>query len=141
MVFDYPELRKRIPETEEEMEDDEAIQYFEAHQHRHEKSGDSYLIVVKDLFKRVNIKEGSRILDVGCGYGGFISKIDKIKPDLSFKGVDASKAMIKLANEHIKKRTWNSFVKEQISYYSRMNLSISLFVKTHFITSYPLLEF
>ena len=31
MMFPYPELKERIPEYEEEIRDEEAVQYFEAH--------------------------------------------------------------------------------------------------------------
>ena len=43
------------------------------------------------------------IVDVGCGYGGFIEDIDDYKGNFDFVGIDTSKSMIDIANKVNKK--------------------------------------
>src|SRR3989344_4140350 len=94
-------LKARIPESEESMEDKEAIEYMRAHKFSPERKDSSYFITIKDIFKRIKINDG-KVLDIACGYGALISQMHYEKPDLIFTGIDSSGSMIKLANENFK---------------------------------------
>ncbi|MDD5417164.1 MAG: class I SAM-dependent methyltransferase [Candidatus Aenigmarchaeota archaeon] len=95
----YLELKKRIPEPEEEMEGESAFQYFKA-KYKPGRRSTSYSIVTKDIFKRIPLEKG-KVLDIGCGYGALISHLHMIKPRLSFIGIDSSNFMIKTAKKYM----------------------------------------
>jgi len=91
-------LKKRIPEPEQEMEGYKEVKsFFEAHKKRRKK-WDIYDLVSRDILKNIPIKRG-KVLDVGCGYGGLMNQLSLYKKDLNFVGIDFSQAMIKLGKK------------------------------------------
>ena len=58
--------------------------------------------VAKKLIKKFNLKNNSRILDVGCGKAFLLFEIKKIIPSIKIYGFDISKYAIKSAPELIK---------------------------------------
>lgn len=95
----YLNLEKRKLEPEDVMEDSEAIEYLKAHKFNPKHKGNVYWIACTDLFDKVNVESG-RVLDVGCGYGAFILRMQYFKPNLKYFGVDLSEAMIHLARRN-----------------------------------------
>ncbi|MBW3014561.1 class I SAM-dependent methyltransferase [Candidatus Woesearchaeota archaeon] len=92
----YLNLKKRIPEPEEEMEGEEEVMSFSSGQ-----SGSSYKLTCIDIFKNAKLNSG-KILDIGCGFGGLIKNIHQQKPSFSFVGIDLSKAMLSMARKFCK---------------------------------------
>lgn len=92
-------LKKRIPEPEEEMEgSEEAENYFSI---RRGKGGSSYQIVSLDILNNIKLIKG-KVLDIGCGYGGLIKELSIHEPKLSFVGLDLSKSMLKIGKKYCK---------------------------------------
>lgn len=58
--------------------------------------------VFKYLLTKMNLDEG-KILDIGCGGGAYIGKLEKLKPNLDYFGIDISRKAIKIAQEKYKK--------------------------------------
>ena len=59
-------------------------------------------IVARDLIKEYNLKDGCKILDVGCGKGYLLYELKKLLPNANIVGFDISKYAIKNAKEEIK---------------------------------------
>ena len=51
--------------------------------------------VAKKLIKHYNIKDGDRVLDIGCGKGYLLYEIYKINPKIKVFGLEISKYAIK----------------------------------------------
>ena len=58
--------------------------------------------VAKDLIKQYNLKEDSKILDVGCGKAFLLYELKKLLPDAKVVGFDISEYAINNAKEEIK---------------------------------------
>ena len=63
-----------------------------------------YFFVHRQNIKIVKefIKEKTKILDIGCGTGNFLNKIEKIDKKLKLVGTDRSEEMIKIAKNKFK---------------------------------------
>jgi len=59
-------------------------------------------MIHKKIAKSVSIEKGSKILDAGCGTGGFLEVLSKNK-SLKLYGVDVSEKMIDLSRERLGK--------------------------------------
>ncbi len=59
--------------------------------------------VARKLIEEYGLKDGARILDVGCGKGFLLYEFKKILPGVELKGFDISEYGIKNAKEEIKK--------------------------------------
>ena len=57
--------------------------------------------VVKDIIKFYNLKNNSKILDVGCAKGFMLHDFKKILPDLTVRGIDISEYAIENSIEDI----------------------------------------
>ncbi len=55
--------------------------------------------VAEQYLNRLSFKPNDKVLDVGCGNGGFSKKILDMVPQGSVLGIDASENMLKLAEE------------------------------------------
>ncbi len=62
-----------------------------------------FMKALKKIIKRINIKEGSKILDIGCGTGNLLYLLEKENKDLSLYGIDISKNMLNIAKTKLKK--------------------------------------
>ena len=93
------DLKNRVPEPEEVMENKEALEYKKAHRFDPAKKGSAYSITAIDIFKRIKITKGN-VLDIACGYGALVCQMNYFKPDLEFTGIDNSKSMIDLGQEN-----------------------------------------
>ncbi len=59
--------------------------------------------LAKKMIKLYNLKDNSKILDIGCGKGFLLYELKKINPTFSVFGVDISKYAIKNSKKEIKK--------------------------------------
>lgn len=59
--------------------------------------------VAKKLIKTYKLKNGSKILDVGCGKGFLLYELKKILPSIKILGLDVSRYAIKNSKKEIKK--------------------------------------
>ncbi|WP_035587181.1 class I SAM-dependent methyltransferase [Hippea jasoniae] len=59
-------------------------------------------IVAKDLIEEYDLKDGCRILDVGCGKGFLLYELKKLLPSAEVAGFDISKYAIDNAKEEIR---------------------------------------
>ena len=78
--------------------------FFDVYAHNHDYNKDpSYYDWLGRCIQLHGLdRKPIRVLDVGCGSGGFIKALAKLLPDAEFIGIDPSKEMIKLASEHLK---------------------------------------
>ncbi len=67
-----------------------------------------YYLNILSLAQR--IPEGSRILDLGCGPGQFISLLSLARPDIHIVGVDLSSEMVSIAKKNISQNQLESRV-------------------------------
>ena len=58
--------------------------------------------VAETIVKHYKLKDGQRVLDVGCGKGFLLYEMQQIVPDLQIKGIDVSKYALEHAKEEIK---------------------------------------
>lgn len=58
--------------------------------------------LAKSLIKYYNLKNTSKVLDVGCGKGFLLYEISKILPDINFSGFDISKYAVENSKKEIK---------------------------------------
>jgi len=94
-------FKKRIPEPEQEMDDEkEVIKFFLAHKKLKTKWWDLYDMISRNMIKNISIKKG-KVLDVGCGYGGLMKGLSHYRKNLSFVGIDLSRAMINVGKKYI----------------------------------------
>lgn len=91
-MFAYDELKKRVPEQEEEMTGEEALNYFKD-KTKKEKGLTWYSLVINDILSRTKFSKGS-VLDVGTGGGGLLREFQKLNPKLELTGIDASKTLL-----------------------------------------------
>ena len=59
-------------------------------------------VVARDLIKEYGLKDGCKILDVGCGKGYLLYEFKKLLPNCEIRGFDISEYAIKNAKEEIK---------------------------------------
>tara|TARA_B100000965_G_scaffold375363_1_gene367358 strand:- start:9 stop:674 length:666 start_codon:yes stop_codon:yes gene_type:complete len=59
--------------------------------------------VAKKLIKHYNIKDGDRVLDIGCGKGYLLYEIYKINPKIKVFGLEISKYAIKKSKKEVTK--------------------------------------
>ena len=94
-------LKKRVPEQEQEMANEkEVTKYFLAHKRLKNMWWDLYDIISRNIIKYISVKKG-KVLDVGCGYGGLMKGLSYHRKNLSFVGIDLSKAMINVGKKYI----------------------------------------
>jgi ubiquinone/menaquinone biosynthesis C-methylase UbiE len=96
-VVAYEELKKRVPEPEEEMTGEEALNYFKD-KTKKKKTLSWNRMIVNDIFNRTRFRTG-KILDVGFGSGGLMRELKKHNPSLQLVGVDASKTLLEAAKK------------------------------------------
>jgi len=82
-------------------------------------------IVAKKLIEHYNLKEDSKILDVGCGKGFLLYEFQKLLPQGKVRGFDISKYAIENAKEEIKN---NLFVHPAQEIYPFKNKEFDLVV-------------
>jgi len=96
-MFAYQELKKRVPEHEEEMTGEEALNYFKD-KTKKEEGLTWYSLVVTDIKSRTSFTQGS-ILDIGTGGGGLLREFQKMNSQLELTGIDASKTLLEAAKK------------------------------------------
>jgi ubiquinone/menaquinone biosynthesis C-methylase UbiE len=90
-------LKKRVPEPMQEMEGKEEVKaYFSSQKVKYKKKQTSYDFVAKNILKNIPLRKG-KVLEVGCGYGGLLERLQYYRSNLSCYGIDLSNAMLKLA--------------------------------------------
>src|SRR3989344_1000611 len=62
-----------------------------------------FTLVQKKVINYLNIKGNSRILDVGCGTGNFLSILEKRHKTTKLYGIDISREMLRIAENKLKK--------------------------------------
>jgi len=83
--------------------------------------------VAKKLIRKFNLKNTSKILDVGCGKAFILYEIKKILPSIDIVGFDISKHGIKNAPKEIKK---NLFIQKAQNKYNFGNKEFDLAIST-----------
>ena len=83
--------------------------------------------VAKKLIKRFNLKNTSKILDVGCGKAFILYEIKKILPSIDIVGFDISNYGIKNAPKEIRK---NLFIQKAQNKYNFTNKEFDLAIST-----------
>lgn len=58
--------------------------------------------IVKKTVNSVKIKNGSKILDIGCGTGNLLFLLEKQNKELKLYGIDVSEKMLKIAKKKVK---------------------------------------
>lgn len=53
------------------------------------------------------LRNGSTVLDIGCGYGGFYNILKKMKKRINYTGIDFNEDMIINAKKNIQNQTSN----------------------------------
>ena len=64
---------------------------------------DRWKLVALKMIKNYNLKNNSRILDVGCGKGYLLYEIKRILPNIKFFGIDVSRYAKKNAHKEVQK--------------------------------------
>ncbi len=59
---------------------------------------------VRETLRRLDVRPGSSLLDIGCGTGMLLQKVIDSQPRMSAAGVDLSPAMIHLARQRLPSR-------------------------------------
>ena len=59
-------------------------------------------VVARDLIEEYNLKDGSKILDVGCGKGFLLYELKKLLPNAKITGFDISEYALGNAKEEVK---------------------------------------
>lgn len=62
-----------------------------------------FTLVQKKTISYLDIKENSRILDVGCGTGNFLSILEKNYKTLKLYGIDISREMLRIAENKLRR--------------------------------------
>ena len=83
--------------------------------------------VAKKIIKRFNLKNTSKILDVGCGKAFILYEIKKILPSIDIVGFDISHHGIKNAPKGIRK---NLFIQKAQNKYNYANKEFDLAIST-----------
>ncbi len=82
--------------------------------------------VAKKLIKKFNLKNDSKILDVGCGKAFILYEIKKILPKIQITGFDISSHAIKNAPKEIRKYLFKHKAQDKYPFQSKVfNLAIS----------------
>ena len=61
-----------------------------------------YRALHRDLFERLQgaaLPRGARVLDAGCGTGGFLARLASVRPDLALEGLDLDEEAAALARD------------------------------------------
>ena len=88
---------------------------------------DRWTNVAKKLIKKFNLKNTSKIIDVGCGKAFILYEIKKILPSIDIVGFDISKHGIKNAPKKIRK---NLFIQKAQNKYNFANKEFDLAIST-----------
>lgn len=78
--------------------------FFDNIAYRYDKSFGNWIIKTqKKSLDIINIKNNSRVLDVGCGTGSLLALLEKSGKRLELHGIDISKKMINIARKKVKR--------------------------------------
>lgn len=55
----------------------------------------------RQVFKELELNENTKLLDVGCGTGQFLSKLNELKGPAKLYGIDISEEMLKKAKQRL----------------------------------------
>lgn len=80
------------------------------------------------------IKDGSSVIDLGCGKGEFLQYLHLKRPACEIYGIDFSKVAIEYAKKLLPKGTFSEFDVQNVSYYA------SLHNKFDFVVSFETIE-
>jgi len=64
-------------------------------------STDQWDDMVRQVTTAIGIRNGSSVLECGCGAGAFLSSLLKIYPDLQVTGIDYSESLLEVVKSHI----------------------------------------
>lgn len=88
---------------------------------------DRWKSVAIKLIKSYNLKNSSKILDIGCGKGYLLFEIKKILPNIEIVGFDISSYAIKNSKKEIKKFLFTKDVRTKFNFKKKyFDLTISL---------------
>ena len=91
-----------------------------------------FTLVQKKVINYLNIKKNSRILDIGCGTGNFLSILEKKNKNLKLYGIDISKEMLKIAETRLKSSTLLINSAEEIKFKNEFDYVFSTEAFHHF---------
>lgn len=88
---------------------------------------DRWKSVARKLIKNYNLKNSSKILDIGCGKGYLLFEIKKILPNIEIVGFDISSYAIKNSKKEIKKFLFTKDIRTKFNFKKKyFDLTISL---------------
>jgi ubiquinone/menaquinone biosynthesis C-methylase UbiE len=88
---------------------------------------DRWKSVARKLIKNYNLKNSSKILDIGCGKGYLLFEIKKILPNIEIVGFDISSYAIKNSKKEIKKFLFTKDIRTKLNFNNKyFDLTISL---------------
>ena len=83
--------------------------------------------IAKKMITHYNLKDGDKILDVGCGKGYLLYELRRLLPDLKISGFDISKYAIRNSHPKIKRHLYSHKAQKKFLYKNKeFDLVISL---------------
>lgn len=61
---------------------------------------------IKETLKRIEIKAGQSLLDIGCGTGILLESLEKTYPDIMLSGIDPTQEMLNVAKNRLSKKVY-----------------------------------
>jgi SAM-dependent methyltransferase len=91
---------------------------------------DSWLDFVRDIARRLDVRAGDSVFDVGCGAGGFL--YDLYRQGITVGGIDRSPALVDLASEVMPGGRFTVAAAENLDITDRADVVVSMGVFLYF---------